>query len=106
MPNLPRDAARLGSVLRLSDGPIGRYRSTGHDSPAAERLVRGARVLHAERQGRALLRRAEHVRGLDVHLVLAATLRGAREGPRLVGETDLDNLAVARDAVLDLLDRS
>src|SRR2546430_9576909 len=98
---------RLASVVRLSDGPSGRYRSTGRKgSAAAESLVRGACVLDAESERGALLPGTEHVRGLDVHLALAETLRGAREGPRLVGETDLDHLAVARDAVLVLLDRA
>src|SRR5437867_8014544 len=58
------DEARLASVLRLSDGHIGRYRSTSRLA-AAESLVRGARVFHAERERRALLALPEHVRGLD-----------------------------------------
>src|SRR5712691_9347878 len=73
-------------------------------SAAAEGLVRGARVLHTERERRALPRRAEHVRGLDVDLLLAETVRGTCECSRLVGETHLDDLAIARDAVLLRLD--
>src|SRR5207247_1310798 len=63
-------------------------------------------VLHAEPERRALLRRAEHVRGLDVDPVLAETIRGPGERARLVREPYFDDLAVARDAVLLRLDRA
>src|SRR5712691_8690039 len=75
-------------------------------SAAAECLVRGARVLHAEPERRALLGRAEHVGGLDVDLLLAEADRRTGERARLVGEAHLDHLAVAGDAVLLRLDRA
>src|SRR5207247_3700883 len=75
--NLPRGwgEARFGaSSWRWSVRPVPEYRS--RESAAAECLLRGACVLHAEPERRALLRRAEHVRGLDVDPVLAETIRG------------------------------
>src|SRR5437773_11759404 len=95
--NLPRGwgEARFGaSSWRWSFRPVPEYRS--RESAAAECLLRGACVLHAEPERRALLRRAEHVRGLDVDPVLAGRIRGPGEGPRLVGGPSFAVLALAR----------
>src|SRR5437773_6740960 len=105
--NLPRGwgEARFGaSSWRWSVRPVPEYRS--RESAAAECLLRGACVLHAEPERRALLRRAEHVRGLDVDPVLAEAIRGPGERARFVREPYFDDLAVARDAVLLRLDRA
>src|SRR5205823_2747672 len=75
-------------------------------SAAAERLVRRARVLHADAERRALLRLADHVGRLDVHLRLAEPLRGPCEGARLVREAHLDELAIGSDPELAALERS
>src|SRR6266508_427110 len=62
----------------------------------AERLLRFARVLHAERHGDVAAARREHVLGCDVHLRLAKTRRDACERSRLVRETYFDRLALRR----------
>src|SRR5438552_4903851 len=85
-------------------------RSAGTAVPAArsaagECLLGRARILHAESERRALLRRADHVRGLDVDLVLAQPGRCARESSGFVPETDFDDLSITRDAVFFGLDR-
>src|SRR5688572_27300406 len=78
--NLPRGCGRGSlqcsvSAMVTSAGtevPVSR-------SAAAESFVRCARVLHAEAERRALLGCAEHVRRLDVDLLLAEPIRGPRE---------------------------
>src|SRR5437867_11108338 len=75
-----RAARRRNSAMRdlprvMREASASRYRgamarSTGTAVPvslaAAERLLRGARVLHTERERRALLPMAQHVGRLDV----------------------------------------
>src|SRR4051812_21697643 len=94
----------LRSVVLSMVRPAGTEVPVSERSAAAERLVRGAGVLHAEPERRALLRCAEHVRRLDVDLAPAQAIRRLRESSRFVAEPDLDDLAVTRDAVLVLLD--
>src|SRR5437868_14531668 len=99
--NLPRgwSEARFGaSSWRWSVRPVPEYRT--RESAAAESLLRGACVLHAEPERRALLGRAEHVRGLDVDLVLAEAIRGPGARARFAPQPCLDDPAAARAAVL------
>src|SRR5205807_5700897 len=97
------DAGRLAFGLAPCDGQISRYRSTG--STSSERLVRRAGVFHADAERGALLGLAKHVCGIDVDLGLPQSVGDACERPGLVRETDLEDLPVARDAVLGRLDR-
>src|SRR4029077_2508439 len=69
----------------------------------AERLLRFAWVLDAEADRPRALAHADHVRGAAAARALPGRRRGPREGAGLVGEADLEELAVARDAELRLL---